>query len=73
MAFCRACARQQEAYFVIGDLTQIEMEDLRGRALAEALVRMRQERAGSTKDLAAGIRHGHSGVDEIEPLALGNS
>ena len=73
VAFCGPCARQQEAYFVIGDITQVEMEDLRGRALAEALARMRQERARSTKDLAAGIHHGHSGVDEIEPLALTNS
>ena len=49
VAFCGPCAREQEAYFAIGELTREEKEGLRGGALAEALERMRRERAGSTE------------------------
>ena len=42
LAFCGACARQQEAYFAIGELTQEETYDPCGRALGEALKRMRR-------------------------------
>jgi hypothetical protein len=48
--FCGACAREQEAYFAIGELTH-EEEEAQGfgsKPLAEALERMRRERAGST-------------------------
>jgi hypothetical protein len=72
VAFCEACAREQEAYFAIGELTQ-EGEEAQGfgsKPLAEALERMRQERAGSTEVIEAEMHHGLSGVDEIEPLAL---
>ena len=49
MAFCGPCARRQEAYFAIGELTQQEeARDLRSKALAKALERMRRDRAGST-------------------------
>jgi len=48
VAFCGACARQQEAYFAIGELTQEDARDLRSKSLAEALERMRRDRAGST-------------------------
>ena len=48
VAFCGACARQQEAYFAIGELTQEDARDLRSKSLAEALERMWRERAGST-------------------------
>ncbi|MBA2713616.1 MAG: hypothetical protein H0U55_08715 [Rubrobacteraceae bacterium] len=49
VAFCGPCARQQEAYFAIGELTQQEeARDFRSESLAEALERMRRERAGST-------------------------
>jgi hypothetical protein len=49
VAFCGPCARRQEAYFAIGELTQQEeARDLRSKALAKALERMRRERAGST-------------------------
>ena len=43
VAFCRACAREQEAYFAIGELTDDEEEsrDLRSGPLVEALERMR--------------------------------
>ena len=47
VAFCGPCAREQEAYFVIGELTE-EARDLRSGPLAEALERMRRDRAGST-------------------------
>ena len=49
VAFCEPCARRQEAYFAIGELTQQEeARDLRSKALAKALERMRRDRAGST-------------------------
>jgi hypothetical protein len=70
VAFCEACAREQEAYFAIGELTQQEAQGFRGKPLAEALERMRRERAGGRKGMAAEMHHGHSGVDESEPLAL---
>ena len=68
--FCEACAREQKAYFAIGELTQEEAQGFRGKPLSEALERMRRERAGGRKGIAAKMHHGHSGVDEIEPLAL---
>jgi hypothetical protein len=43
VAFCGPCARQQEAYFAIGELTYDEEEarDLRSGPLVEALERIR--------------------------------
>jgi len=73
VAFCGPCAREQEAYFAIGELTQEETQDLRSKSLAEALKRMWRERAGSTEGIVAEMHHGLSGVDETEPLALTNS
>ena len=35
VAFCGPCARQQEAYFVIGELTQEDTQGLRSKALVE--------------------------------------
>jgi hypothetical protein len=68
--FCEACAREQEAYFAIGELTQEGAQGFRSKPLAEALERMRRERVGSTEGIEAEMYHGLSGVDEIEPLAL---
>jgi len=59
--FCEACAREQEAYFAIGELTQEETRDLRGeplskslgKTLGEMLSGMRRQR---TDDLGA-ARH----------------
>ena len=69
--FCEVCAREQEAYFAIGELTQEEKAHGFGsKPLAEALERMRRERAGSTEEIEAEMHHGHSGVDELEPLTL---
>jgi hypothetical protein len=49
VAFCGPCAREQEAYFAIGELTQQEeAQDLRSGPLVEALERMRRDRTGST-------------------------
>ncbi len=47
--FCEACAREQEVYFTIGELT-LGKQCLRSKPLAEALERMRRER-----ELAGGI------------------
>jgi hypothetical protein len=68
--FCEACAREQEAYFAIGELTQEEAQGFGSKSLGEALERMRRERAGSMQGLTAEMHHEHSGVYEIEPLAL---
>ena len=40
--FCEPCARKQEAYFAIGELTQ-RKQGLRGKPLAEALRGLRRE------------------------------
>ncbi len=73
VAFCGPCAREQAAYFAIGELTQDETRGLRTEPLAEALERMRRERAGGTEGIRAGKHHRLSGVDETEPLALTKS
>jgi len=44
VAFCGPCAREQEAYFAIGDLMDEEAQEFR----SEALERMRRVRADST-------------------------
>jgi hypothetical protein len=67
--FCEACAREQEAYFAIGELTQ-ETQDLRsetlGKTLGETLDGMRRQRADG---LAATRRLDFPSVDETAPLA----
>ncbi len=73
VAFCEPCAREQEAYFAIGELTQDETQGLRSKPLAEALGRMRRERARGTEGVAASKHHRLSSVDETEPLTLTNS
>jgi hypothetical protein len=68
--FCGACAREQEAYFAIGELTQEEeTRDLRGEpfskslgeTLGEMLDGLRRQRAD---DLAAATRLDLPRVDE---------
>ena len=75
VAFCGPCAREQEAYFAIGELTQEEDETQAsgGKLLVEALKRLRWERVGGREATAAGTHHRSSGVDETEPLAFANS
>ena len=73
VAFCGACAREQERYFAIGELTQEETDDPYGRALGEALKRMRRGGAGRTEGMAAEMHHSLSGVRETEPLAFTNT
>jgi hypothetical protein len=73
VAFCGPCARQQEVYFAIGELTHEEWQDLRSKPLTEVLERKRRERVGSTNGTAAAMPHGRSGVGETEPLAFRNS
>ena len=65
--FCEACAREQEAYFAIGELTQ-ETQDLRSETLGETLVEIRRQRADG---LAATRRLDFPSVDETAPLAHG--
>ncbi len=52
IAFCESCAREQEAYFAIGELTQEEeTQGPRSKQLTEALERMRRERTGGAAEL----------------------
>ncbi len=73
IAFCGPCAREQEAYFAIGELTQEETQGLRSKPLAEALERMRRECAGGRGAIAAEMHHGLPGVKETERLSLTKS
>ena len=73
IAFCGPCAREQEAYFAIGELTQEETQGPRSKPLAEALERMRRERAGGKGGIATGMHHGFPGVNGAERLALTKS
>lgn len=71
VAFCGPCAREQEAYFAIGELVAREEErDLRSTLLAEALGRLRQERAGGMEGAAAQTHYEPSGAYEAKPPAL---
>ena len=73
--FCEACAREQEAYFAIGELTWEETQGLRseplsntlGKTLGETLEGIRRQRADV---LAAARRLDLPSVDETERLAL---
>ena len=71
--FCGPCAREQEAYFAIGELVaRGEAGALGSKPLAQALERVRRERAGGKERIVAEAHHGTSGVYETEPLSLGN-
>jgi hypothetical protein len=70
VAFCGPCARKQEAYFAIGELTHEEVRDLHSKTLAEVLERKRRGHTGSKEGIAAEMHHGLSGVQESKPLAL---
>ena len=68
---CEGCAREQEAYFAVGELTQ-EPQNLRnsgplGKSLGETLDGMRRRRRDS---LAAARRLELPRVDETERLTL---
>ena len=74
VAFCGPCARQQEFYFSIGDLTQEETKGLHSQSLAEVVERTkRRGRTGSKEENAAQMNHGLSGVHTREPLSAGSS
>jgi hypothetical protein len=72
--FCEACAREQEAYFAIGELTREETQGLSSEPLSEtlgeALEGIRRQRADV---LAAAGRLDFASVDETERLALAES
>ena len=71
VAFCGPCAREQEAYFAIGELVaRGEERGHRGKPLAQALERLRRERAGGTEGAAAETQHGPSGAYEAKCSAL---
>ena len=71
VAFCGPCAREQEAYFAIGEIVAREGErGLRGKPLAQALERVRRERTGGMEGAAAETHHGPSGAYEAKRPAL---
>jgi hypothetical protein len=72
VAFCGPCARKQEAYFAIGELTHEEARDLHSKTLAEVLERKRRGHTGSKEGIAAEVHRGLSVVHENKPLALRN-
>ena len=73
VAFCGPCAREQEAYFAIGELTQEdETQGSGSKLLVDALKRLRQERAGGTEGLASGKHHRLSSLEGTKPLVLPN-
>jgi hypothetical protein len=55
VAFCGPCAREQEVYFAIGELTHEDGRELQSKVLAEVLERKRRERAGRTDSIAAAM------------------
>ena len=51
VAFCGPCARQQEAYFAIGErIDEEETHSLRSKPLVEALKRIRREHAAGNRE-----------------------
>ena len=71
--FCKACAREQEAYFAIGEFTWEDRDpgsDPTGKTFGEALEGIRRQGANG---LAAARLLDFSGVDESERLALTKS
>jgi hypothetical protein len=68
------CARQQEVYFAIGELTiEEETKGGRGKLLAEALEKIRRERSSGRDSIAAELHYGFSGAHETEPLTRRSS
>ena len=72
--FCGACAREQEAYFAIGELTQEQKRDLRGEPLSKSLGETLGEmldgmRSQRTDDLAGAKRLDLPRVDKTWRLA----
>jgi hypothetical protein len=73
VAFCGPCAREQEAYFAIGELVaREEAPGPRGTPLAQALERVRRERLGEREGVAAEVHRGRSGVYETKSFAPTN-
>ena len=73
VVFCGPRAREQEAYFAIGELMQEDTEGLRSEPLAAALKMMRRERAGVKETVAAERHHGLAHASEPQAIALTNS
>jgi hypothetical protein len=73
VAFCGPCAREQEAYFAIGELVaREEAPGPRSTPLAQALERVRRERVGGRQGVAAEMHRRPSGVYETESFAFRN-
>jgi hypothetical protein len=72
VTFCGPCARKQQAYFAIGELTHVEALDLHSKTLAEVMERKRRGHTGSKEGIAAerDVRRPESSVLRIELLAM---
>ncbi len=71
IAFCETCAREQEAYFAIGELTQ-QTQSLRNKRLVELLERMRRKRTGGRGGVTAEMHHdGLPGAETERPAFSG--
>ena len=74
ISFCEACAREQETYFAIGELTREGTQGLRSeplsKTLGETLDRLRGQR---TDGLAGAGRLDLPSVEETERLTLTES
>jgi hypothetical protein len=73
VGFCAPCARQQEAYFTIGEIMHEEEQGLRSEPLAAVLKMMRRERAGVKETMAVELHHGLVCAPDPVPIALANS
>ena len=72
VAFCGPCARKQEAYFAIGELTHAEAQHLHTNTLAEVMEIKRRGHTGSKEGIATGrdVRRPESSVLRTELLAM---
>jgi hypothetical protein len=70
VSFCGPCAREQEAYFAIGELVDEEAQHFRGESLAEALERVRRRRVAYETPLSGAASRALGHNVKRKPLAL---
>ena len=69
--FCERCAREQEAYFLVGDLTQPHIldEGLLAKALEMTRWERRREEASGTGEARSAIHGRRAGCGELDNAA----
>ena len=73
VAFCGPCAREQEAYFAIGELTHEEARGPPQRAASRGAEDDAAGARGVKKTMAAEMHHGLADAREPQAIALTNS